>query len=237
MEFKNKRELLNYLSNPEILGDINVYTRNGGLGTEVVVNYNKPENLTNEIEEKLDITSLVYEYLLDYEDYIPDYIDFTIKNINGVATMVANLSSTSPEYDDIEIQNQLKELLNDILFENYSLSLTLEGDYHKRFPDNIKLEEYYLGKFINDNEIDFTEHQDYIKYKEIILSSLYEWARGFSSEISRGEYEMDEFWIQLNSSNAFEDNFDYYFSFGEKGSDIPDFLEFSETMVCNIIIK
>jgi hypothetical protein len=226
MKFKDKISFLTYLTSPENYGDLTVeYEGSMGSYGEIKLKFNNSEK---ELHAKL--FDKVYHLMhfnflhspkIEHYDNI-DSQSYTFSHNEGVLDIIEGSYSTGHSYEEDEIETQLKELLDDILFDDYSVSLTITGTYkgYNKEP-TLVVEEFYLGVFDeNDNETNYDDVGDY--YKNRILDSLVEWAVDFSESSSRGEYEFETFSIQLNECGHFED-FDscYYFCEGS-GSPLLD---------------
>ncbi len=219
MKFKDKISFLTYVTSPENYGDLTVEL-NAYMGSygEIVLNFkNSEKELPARLYDK--VYSIIDEEFLhspkiEYYDNI-DYQKYIFSHVDGVVDVTDGHYSTVHSYEEDEIENQLKELLDDILFDDYSVSLSINGTYkgYNKEP-TLVVEQFYLGVFDeNDNETNYDDVGDY--YKNRILDSLVSWAADFSKSSSRGEYEFETYSIQLNECGHYED-FDssYYFCEG-----------------------
>lgn len=221
MKFKDKISFLTYITSTENYGDLNVeYEGSMGSYGEIKLWFKNSEKvIPKSIEEKL------YE-IIDFDflnsDKIENYpnIDsqsYTFSNIDGVIDISNGSYSTAHSFEEDEIGTQLKELLDNILFEDYSISLTISGTYagYNKEP-TLVVEDFYLGVFDeNDEETNYDDVGDY--YKNRILDSLVEWAVDFSESSSSGEYDFENYSIQLNECGHYED-FDSSYYFGEESN-------------------
>lgn len=216
MKFKDKISFLTNLTSPENYGDLTVeYEGSMGSYGEIKLWFKNSEKvIPKSIEEKL------YE-IIDFDflnsDKIENYpnIDsqsYTFSHIDGVIDIINGSYSTAHSFEEDEIGTQLKDLLDDILFEDYSISLTITGTY-KRYnkEPTLVVENFYLGVFDkNDDETDYDDAGDY--YKNQILDRLVAWAVDFSESSSGGEYVFENYSIQLNECGHYNDfDSDYYF--------------------------
>lgn len=221
MKFKDKISFLTYLTSPENYGDLTVEFE-GSMGSygEIRLKFNNSEKVIPKI-----ISDILYE-IIDFDflnsDKVESYpnIDsqsYTFSHNEGVLDIIEGTYSTGHSHEEDEVQTQLKELLDDILFDDYSVSLSITGTYKVYNKESTLLvEQFYLGVFDeNDNETNYDDVGDY--YKNRILDSLVSWAADFSESSSRGEYVFENFSIQLNECGHFED-FDSSYSFGEEST-------------------
>jgi hypothetical protein len=221
MKFKDKISFLTYLTSPENYGDLTVeYEGSMGSYGEITLKFNNSEKVIPKI-----ISDTLYE-IIDFDflnsDKVESYpnIDsqsYTFSHNEGVLDIIEGSYSTGHSYEEDEIKAQLKELLDDILFDDYSVSLTITGTYkgYNKEP-TLLVEEFYLGIFDeNDNETNYDDVGDF--YKNRILDSLVEWAVDFSELSSSGEYVFERYSIQLNECGHYED-FDSSYYFGEENN-------------------
>jgi len=216
MKFKDKISFLTYLTSPENYGDLTVELRasNGSYGEIVLTFKNAEKELPARLYDKV-YSIIDGEFLRSPKIECYDNIDdqtYVFSHVNGVVNITDGSYYTGHSYEEDEIETQLRELLNDILFDNYSISLSITGTYkgYNKEP-TLLVKEFYLGIFDeNDNEKDYDDVGDY--YKNRILDSLVSWAADFSESSSGGEYEFESYSLQLNECGHYED-FDssYYF--------------------------
>jgi hypothetical protein len=221
MKFKDKISFLTYVTSPENYGDLTVELNAymGSYGEIVLAFKNSDKELPARLYEK--VYSIIDEEFLhspkiEYYNNI-DYQKNVFSLVDGVVDVTDGHYSTIHSYEEDEIENQLKELLDDILYDDYSVSLTITGTYKKYNKEpTLLVEEFYLGIIDeNDNEIKYDDVNDYFKNR--ILDSVVEWAVDFSESSSSGEYVFESYSIQLNECGRYED-FDSSYYFGEESN-------------------
>lgn len=221
MKFKDKISFLTYLTSPENFGDLNVeYEGSMGSYGEIKLWFKNsekviPKSIEDKLYEIIDIDFLNSDKIENYPNI--DSQSYTFSNLDGVIDISDGSYSTAHSFEEDEIRTQLKELLDEILFDDYSISLTISGTYkgYNKEP-TLSVEDFYLGVFDeNDEETNYDDVGDY--YKNRILDSLVEWAVDFSESSSSGEYVFENYSIQLNECGHYED-FDSSYYFGEESN-------------------
>ncbi len=178
MKFKDKISFLTYLTSPENYGDLTVeYEGSMGSYGEITLKFNNSEKVIPKIISDTLYGIIDFDFLnSDKVESYPniDSQSYTFSHKEGVLDIIEGSYSTGHSYEEDEIETQLKELLDDILFDDYSFSLTITVTYkgYNKEP-TLLVKEFYLGIFDeNDNEIKYDDVNDY--YKNRILDSLVE---------------------------------------------------------------
>ena len=218
MKFKDELALLNYLTLPENYGEISVSTYIDAMGYVIDFSFENDEKTLP--SNASDMVQFIIEtqftkssnYGITYEK--GNRTQFSIVNNNGnLEISFLDDFFNSHVYEEEEIKEQLKDLLDGILFEDYSISLNIIGYYDKNIP--VKIVEFSVGRINeNGNEVDFDDIGD--KYKNKVLTALLEWAISFSAKSSNYEYSYTSFGIEINAVG--KPNYDEVFIFFEESN-------------------
>lgn len=217
MKFKDKISFLTYMTSPENYGDLTVEkTYSLGSYNEMVLTFkNSEKELPSRLYDK--VYSIIDEDFLhspkiEFYDSI-DNQKYVFSHVDGVVDVTDGSYSTGHSYEEDEIEAQLKELLDEILFQDYVISISISGKYLNYGVTDLVIEKFYLGVIgENDEESAFDDIGD--KYKTQIFKSLVEWVIDFSNSSSHGEYVFESFSLEIDEFGKY-DNFDNYYCFGE----------------------
>ncbi len=213
-KFKDRISFLSYLTSPENYGDLTLEYRgsNGSYGEIVLTFQNKDKVLDPRVEDKL-YQMLKFDFLESSKIEIYTNIDsqtYTFGIVNGALDIKEGSYYTSHSYEEDEIEEELKEITDSILFENYTLTISITGTYAEfRKEPTLKIENFYLGIF-DDQGTETTFYDVDNLYKNQLVARLEEWANDFSERSSSSEYTFESYTLEINDSTYyFIENCDY----------------------------
>ena len=137
--------------------------------------------------------------------------EFIIQNINGELEMILSSFEGSHEYEEYEMISQIKSLLQTTVEREYFLVMDISGSYNDL--SNAKVKTYYLGQY-NEGAEDTAIPDEDGALKVKVIEAIASWAKSFSEESSGGEYEFEEF--QLDLSIGSYQNHDTWCHFNEE---------------------
>lgn len=203
-KFNDRISFLSYLTSPENYGDLTLEYRgsNGSYGEIVLTIQNKDKALPPQVEDEL-YQMLKFDFLESpkIENYpnIDDQV-YTFGLVNGILEIKEGKYYTSHSYEEEEIEEELKEITDSILFENFTLSISISGTYAEyRKEPTLKIENFYLG-ILDDQGTETTFDDVGDSYKYQLTARLEEWANDFSERSSSSEYTFDSYTLEINDS-------------------------------------
>ena len=210
MKFKDKISFITYLTSPEMYGKLTVSmsTESGCPPTFYFYFEDNIKDIPRVVRDTLH--NILYDHFFYADNYshISDY-SFELVNNNGILEMVNSVYSSNHSFEEDAIKSSIRYYLEDELFERYTLSLRISGEYGKNGKEEvINVDSFYLARFDeNDKEIEFLDEN----YKSELLSKIINWAEGESEDSSSGEYEFDTFDIDIHISYDDKYETDCYF--------------------------
>jgi len=217
MKFKDKISFLTYLTSPENYGDLTVEkTYSLGSYNEMVLTFKNsekalPARLFDKVYSIID-EEFLHSPKIEFYDSI-DNQTYVFSHVDGVVNVTDGSYSTGHSYEEDEIEAQLKDLLDEIIFQDYIISISISGKYLNYGVTDLVIEKFYLGVIDEDEEESVFDDIGDI-YKNRILKSLVEWVIDFSNSSSHGEYDYESFSLEIDECGKY-DNYDNYYSFGE----------------------
>ncbi len=205
MKFKDKISFLSYLTLNENYGPIKIQFSEQDYGSVELsiypLNFSKsiPENIYDTLYDIIWHNFYDTTELLGYSNNNIANSEFTIQNNNNgeLEIIGAEFSSTHDFEKEVMIE-QLSELLQELLQQEFMLSIHMSGLYNS--IEDIKIKSYYLS-YYDQNEIECEVVDNDGSIKSIVVQSLSSWAKSFSDESSNGEYEFDEFDLDISISS------------------------------------
>ncbi|MEY4459002.1 MAG: hypothetical protein RIT38_207 [Bacteroidota bacterium] len=219
MKFKDKISFLSYLTLNENYGPLKIQFSEQDYGSVELsiypLNFSKsiPENIYDTLYDIIWYNFYDTTELLGYSNNNISNSEFTIQNNNGELEIIGAEFSSSHDFEKDVMIEQLTELLQELLLQEFMLSIHMSGLYNS--IEDIKIKSYYLS-YYDQNEIECEVVDNDGSIKSIVVQSISSWAKSFSYESSNGEYEFDEF--DLNISISSYANMDTWCNFYEESN-------------------
>ena len=213
MKFKDKVTFLKYVTSNENYGPIKVQFH-GSIELSIsTIKSSKsiPVNIDDALYDIIWYSFFDTTDLLGHSNHNNSYSEFTLQNQNGELAMVDSYYNFSHQDDKDEMIEQIKEVLNNVLNREYMLTIHFNRKYVS--GKEIKLKEYYLAYYDDEKiEKEIEDHSGMIKSS--LINTLTNWAKDYSDELSKGEYDFDEF--ELDFSISSYPNMDTWCNFYEE---------------------
>lgn len=201
MKFKNKIDFLTYLTSDENYGPLNIQFSEAEYGSIDLSIY--PVNSSKSLPENIYDTlyNIIWYHFYDTTDLLGhsniniSNSEFTMQNNNGELEMNISSFKGSHEYEEYEMISQIKSLLLATVEREYFLVLDISGSYNDL--SNAKAKTYYLGQY-NEGSEDTAIPDEDEALKGKVIEAIVLWAKIFSEESSGGEYEFEEFHLDLS---------------------------------------
>lgn len=200
MKFKDQITFVKYVTSNENYGPIKVQFH--GTAELSISPIESSKSIPKNINDALYYIIWYYFFdttdLLGHSNHNISYSEFTLQNQNGELEMVDSFYNFSHHDDKDEMIGQIKEELNTVLNREYMLTIHFNRKYVS--GKEIKLKEYYLAYYDADEiEKEIEDHSGNIK--STLIDSLSTWAKEYSNKMSGGEYDYDEFELDLSISS------------------------------------
>ena len=213
MKFKDKVTFLKYVTSNENYGPIKVQFH-GSIElsiSSIESSKSIPVNIDDALYDIIWYSFFDTTDLLGHSNHNISYSEFTLQNQNGELAMVDSYYNFSHQDDKDEMIEQIKEVLNNVLNREYMLTIHFNRKYVS--GKEIKLKEYYLAYYDDEKiEKEIEDHSGMIKSS--LINTLTNWAKDYSDELSKGEYDFDEF--ELDFSISSYPNMDTWCNFYEE---------------------
>ncbi len=213
MKFKDKVTFLKYITSIQNYGPIKVQFHGTVELSISPIESSKsiPKNLDDILYDVIWYSFFETTDLLGHSNHNISYSEFTLQNHNEELEMIDSFYNFSHQDDKDEMIVQIKEVLETVLNREYMLTIHFNRKYDS--GKEIKLKEYYLACYdADETEKEIEDHSGNIKSS--LIDSLSNWAKNYSDELSKGEYDFDEF--ELDFSISSYPNMDTWCNFYEE---------------------